>query len=48
LHSRFEDNQAANCATCIQEALTAYALQKQGLSAKKIRERIMVEFSDAE
>ena len=48
LHSCFEDNRAANCATCIQEALRAYALQKQGLSAETIRERIIDEFSDAE
>jgi hypothetical protein len=48
LHSCFEDDHAANCATCIQEALTASALQKQGLSAEKIRERIIAEFSAAE
>src|SRR5262245_4992960 len=46
LHSCFEDDHAATCATCIQEALTAYALQKQGLSPEKIRERIIAEFSD--
>lgn len=46
LHSCFEDNHAANCATCIQEALRAYALQKQGVSPTQIRERIIAEYSD--
>jgi hypothetical protein len=47
LHSCFEDDHAAHCATCTDEALLAYRLQKeQHLSAKQIRERIIAEFSD--
>jgi Protein of unknown function with PCYCGC motif len=47
LHSCFEDDHAAHCATCTDEALLAYKLQKeQHLSAKQIRERIIAEFSD--
>ena len=46
LHSCFEDDHAAHCATCTDEALMAYRLQKeQHLSAKQIRERIIAEFS---
>ena len=47
LHSCFGDDHAAHCATCTDEALLAYRLQKeQHLSAKQIRERIIAEFSD--
>ena len=46
LHSCFEDNHAANCATCIDEALDAYAMSKQGLSPEQIRERIVAEYAD--
>jgi hypothetical protein len=43
LHSCFEDQHAAHCATCTDEALMAYRLQKeQHLSAKQIRERILL------
>jgi len=46
LHSCFEDDHAEHCAVCVNEALMAYRLQKeQHLSAKQIRERIIVEFS---
>ena len=45
LHSCFEDNHASSCAVCVNEALMAYQLQKQGLSAKEVRERIIAEFS---
>lgn len=42
LHSCFEDNHAASCAVCVQEALLAYKLEKeQGLTASQIRERIV-------
>jgi len=41
LHSCFEDDHAAHCATCVDEALMAYRLQKEGLSAAQIRERII-------
>jgi hypothetical protein len=45
LHSCFEDDHAAHCAVCTDEALMAYRLQKQGLTPKRIRERIIEEFS---
>jgi Protein of unknown function with PCYCGC motif len=46
LHSCFEDDHAAHCATCTDEALMAYRWQKeQHLSPKEIRDRIIVEFS---
>ncbi len=41
LHSCFEDDHAAHCAVCTNEALMAYRLQKQGLAPKQIRERII-------
>jgi hypothetical protein len=46
LHSCFEDDHAAHCATCIDEALLAYRLQKEGLSAAQIRKQIIAEFGD--
>ena len=46
LHSCFEDDHAAHCATCVDEALMAYELKKQGLSAKQIRDKIIAEFAD--
>jgi hypothetical protein len=46
LHSCFEDDHAATCATCIDEALTAYQLQKRGMSASQIREQIIAQFGD--
>ena len=45
LHSCFEDDHAATCATCIEEALMAYRLQKQGLSPTQIRLRIIERYS---
>ncbi|HXM47163.1 MAG TPA: CYCXC family (seleno)protein [Pyrinomonadaceae bacterium] len=47
LHSCFEDDHAAHCATCTDEALLAYRLQKEEyLSAKQIRERIIASYPD--
>ncbi|MGH9966789.1 MAG: CYCXC family (seleno)protein [Pyrinomonadaceae bacterium] len=46
LHSCFEDDHAAHCATCVDEALMAYRLQKQGLTALQIRQKIIAEFAD--
>jgi len=41
LHSCFEDEHAAHCAVCVNEALLAYQLEKEGkLSTEQIRERI--------
>lgn len=46
LQSCFVDDHAAHCGVCVDEALTAYKLQKeQGLTAPKIRERIVAEYS---
>jgi len=44
LHSCFEDDHAAHCAVCVDEALVAYRLQQQGLSAPQIREQIIAQF----
>jgi hypothetical protein len=46
LHSCFEDDHAAHCAVCVDEALLAYRLQKEGLSPAEIRERIISVFAD--
>lgn len=46
LHSCFEDDHAATCATCIGEALAAYEMSKRGLSPEQIREQIIAEYAD--
>ncbi|HKP39326.1 MAG TPA: CYCXC family (seleno)protein [Pyrinomonadaceae bacterium] len=46
LHSCFEDGHATSCATCIDEALLAFRLQKQGLSPAQIREQVIAQFGD--
>ncbi|HEX8162669.1 MAG TPA: CYCXC family (seleno)protein [Pyrinomonadaceae bacterium] len=49
LHSCFEDDHAAHCAVCVDEALLAYKLQKQdGLKPDKIRELIVAQYSRAQ
>ncbi|HEY0006809.1 MAG TPA: CYCXC family (seleno)protein [Pyrinomonadaceae bacterium] len=49
LHSCFENDHAAHCAVCVNEALEAYRLQKeQGLTPAQIRERIIAEYSALE
>lgn len=46
LHSCYETDHSASCATCVNEAILAYRLQKElGLTAPQIRERINAEFS---
>lgn len=46
LHSCFEDDHAAHCAVCIDEALLAYRLQKdEKLKPEQIRERIIAQYS---
>ena len=46
LHTCFESDHSAHCATCTDEALMAYQLQKeQGLTPAQIRLRIIQEFS---
>lgn len=45
LHTCFVDDHAAHCAICIDEALVAYQLQKEGkLKPEQIRERIIAQF----
>ena len=45
LQSCFVDDHAAHCDICVKEALAAHKLQKQGLTAPQIRERIIAEYS---
>jgi uncharacterized protein with PCYCGC motif len=46
LHSCYEDEHAAHCAVCVDEALLAYRLQKSGLTASQIREKIVAQYSE--
>jgi uncharacterized protein with PCYCGC motif len=49
LHSCFEDEHAAQCAVCVEEALTAYRLQKEEkLTPAEIRARIIAEYGPAQ
>ena len=45
LLSCFVDEHGANCDTCIDEAVMAAKLQKENLSIKEIREKIIADFS---
>jgi hypothetical protein len=45
LHSCFEDEHAASCAVCVDEALLAYQLEKNGKTATQIREQIIAQYS---
>ncbi|HSE21990.1 MAG TPA: CYCXC family (seleno)protein [Pyrinomonadaceae bacterium] len=46
LYSCFEDEHASHCAVCVDEALLAYQLQKNGkLTAAQIRDRIISQYS---
>jgi Protein of unknown function with PCYCGC motif len=46
LHSCFVDKHASQCAVCVDEALAAHRMEKEGkLSPAEIRERIIAEFS---
>jgi hypothetical protein len=45
LHTCYESEHSATCATCIQEALIAYRLQKEeGLTPAQIRDRVIQQF----
>ena len=49
LHTCFVDNHASHCAVCVEEALLAYSLHKEGqLTPEQIRERIVAQFSRAQ
>ena len=41
LHSCFESEHGADCGICINEALMAYSLQKQGVGVSEIRKQII-------
>lgn len=45
LHSCFEDDHAAHCDVCVNEALMAYQLQKRGMTPAQIREQIIAKYS---
>lgn len=48
LHSCFEDEHAASCTVCVDEALLAYKLQKQDkLTPEQVREIIIEKYSGA-
>jgi hypothetical protein len=46
LYSCFEDDHASHCAVCVNEALLAHKLEKEGKSAPQIRERINETFGN--
>jgi hypothetical protein len=46
LQSCFVDDHAAHCDICVKEALAAYKLKKQGLTAAQIRERIVAQYAN--
>jgi hypothetical protein len=49
LHTCFEDDHAAHCAVCVDEALLAYRLQREEkLTPAEVRERIIERYSGAE
>ena len=46
LHTCFEDDHASQCAVCVDEALLAYKLQKEGkLTPEEIRTRIIQQYT---
>jgi Protein of unknown function with PCYCGC motif len=45
LHSCFVDDHASHCAVCVEEALLAYRLQKEGVAPAQIRERIVAQYA---
>jgi hypothetical protein len=46
LHTCFVDDHASHCAVCVDEAMLAYALHKEGrLTPEQIRERIVAKYS---
>ena len=47
LHSCFESEHGENCGICINEALMAYNLHKQGVAVSEIRKRIITTYGQA-
>jgi len=48
LHSCFESEHGENCGICINEALIAYNLQKQGVAVNDIRNKIIAAYGKPE
>jgi hypothetical protein len=49
LHSCFEDEHAAHCAVCVDEALLAYSLTKDAkMTPQQVREKIVEKYSVAQ
>jgi hypothetical protein len=48
LHSCFESEHGENCGICINEALMAHNLQKQGVAVNEIRSRIIAAYGKPE
>ena len=48
LHSCFESEHGENCGICINEALMAYNLQKQGVAVSEIRRKIIAAYGKPE
>jgi hypothetical protein len=46
LHSCFEDDHAAHCDVCVNEALMAYRMLKQARTPAQIRQEIIAEYSN--
>ena len=46
LYTCFEDDHAAHCVVCVNEALLALTLEKQKLTPAQIRERIVAQYSN--
>ena len=46
LYSCFEDDHAAHCAVCVNEALLALKLEKEGKTPEQIRDRIIETFGN--
>jgi uncharacterized protein with PCYCGC motif len=47
LYSCFQDDHASHCGTCVNEALLAFKLEKEGkLTPAQIRDRIVQQFGD--
>jgi Protein of unknown function with PCYCGC motif len=45
LHSCYEDDHSTGCSVCIESALTAKALTKEGKSPSEIRERLIAKYN---
>lgn len=49
LHSCFEDDHAAHCAVCVDEALLAYSLQKDSrMTPQQVRVKIIEKYASAQ